>query len=744
MPAITIRDGLNAEIVSANPHLSTGLGKYLKGQSAALLAGVEVAGQLRTSLHLANVGESGLGLSWSGDVALGESGMALTIDAGASATIGVLNRTNMEVFGTTFVGEPIKVRAGSALVSFSLRPSLAVGLKKQVGALSFGFSAGGAVDISYFHPFDLTAFQPLDPTGPPLSVGDAARTVLEQFVVPNTTDDLQRMRDLPEGAIAAVSGHGELRIAATVDVAAAFNPLASVDGIPKLGTLTVSGAATAMVGVKAMVAGDFQIRVQKMAGSMIRLSYQTVAGRELEISLSAAAGLGVSLGGKDLLDLLFKGPGGLPGASREDLVQGGITGKQLDRVTAAMKAALSRKIELAIAASFSSSAIDEAAFQYEIDLDALDDDGADAVDSALAGDLGPINALEDSAAAHGIRVLRSRTRSIRKKRLAWRINLVGIVNVLSMSELVRSGTVAHDQESGELVIVDKITSDRVGAITTNRQIRKLLYESTVMSLTYRAIGLDPATAVLDISQSFFFFDKSANRQRVSDYLDAVRALGLIDDDGDAMLGDEDDFGKASLLLETSYDDEASARVFVVPQGVSAGDFYERIGREALLSLVKPGEPDDYRRIPLLDDSLWQKMRDTGQPGFRFILPSPITGGSREAIRVGVVESDYTVIVWWAGAMAKATERLADMREFLDQQSDRRDPDDRRLPPELDEDPEFLSRRRDLEKAMVKAIKNNKSTFDDPWGLIALHLASAGTATAAATLISPKLTLFLPE
>jgi hypothetical protein len=100
VPTITIRDGLNADIISANPDISTGLGKYLQGQSAALLAGVDVAGQMRTPLHLANVGGSGLGLSWSGDVALGESGAALTIEAGAKAFVGVLNRTGMEVFGT--------------------------------------------------------------------------------------------------------------------------------------------------------------------------------------------------------------------------------------------------------------------------------------------------------------------------------------------------------------------------------------------------------------------------------------------------------------------------------------------------------------------------------------------------------------------------------------------------------------------------------------------------------------------
>ena len=63
---------------------------------------------------------------------------------------------------------------------------------------------------------------------------------------------------------------------------------------------------------------------------------------------------------------------------------------------------------------------------------------------------------------------------------------------------------------------------------------------------------------------------------------------------------------------------------------------------------------------------------------------------------------------------------------------------------LDKDAKFLALRTDLEKAMVKAIRSNNSAFDDPWGLVALYMAADGAATASATLVSPKLTLFLPE
>lgn len=726
MAAISIHDGLDAEIVSANPHAAKGLGRYFTGTAGVLLAGTDVAGQLRTPLLVANPGESGLALHWKHPVALGQGGPALMIEAGARAVIGVLNRGGMEVFDATFIGKPVTVAPGSALVSFSIRPSVGLGITPQVGALSFGFAAGTDAEIASFHPFDLTAT-------PQVSVAEAVRTVLESFVVPNTADDLRQMRDLPENAVASVSGHGEIQIGASVNIAAAFNPLASVNTLPRLGKLTVAGAATAIAGVKATLSGDFQIRVQKMKDAKIRLSYHKVAGRQVDISFAAAAGPGVTLGERDLLAMLFDGPGGISGAAREDLVQGGITSEQLDRVVAAMKAGLSRRIELSVAASLSSSRTDDAAFLYEIDLDALDAIGESALDFALAGDLTKLNALEEHTPSHGITTLASRTQDIRAKKIALRINLVGIVNIMSMSELVRTASIAHDEDSGDVVILDKVTSDRVGAITTRRQIRKLLYESTMMSLSYRAIGFD-TTAAMDISQTFFFFDRSANRQRVSDYLDAVEALGLDAADARDQLGSQDDFGKASLLLETAYDNAASQRMFGPPAGADAQTFYESLGREALQSLVKPGDPDAYRRGPLVDHGMWKAMKDAGQPNFRHILPPPITGGPDAAIRLGVVGADYSVIVWWASAMAKAAQKLAEMRAFLNT----------RTPASLEQDPKFASRRDDLSESIAKAIRSNKSSFDDPWGLVALHRAASGATSTAATLISPKLTLFLPE
>jgi hypothetical protein len=139
-------------------------------------------------------------------------------------------------------------------------------------------------------------------------------------------------------------------------------------------------------------------------------------------------------------------------------------------------------------------------------------------------------------------------------------------------------------------------------------------------------------------------------------------------------------------------------------------------------------------MPLLDTDLWQLMKSTGQPGFRQILPQPITGGTDEQLRVSVVQGDYSVIVWWSEAMATAAARLEEMRAFLAS----------RDPVALDTDPDFRRRRDTLEKKIADAIAKNKSRFDDPWGLVAMFLASSAKASVNATVVSSKLTLFLPE
>ena len=64
MSTIRIVDSVQGEIISANPIVTSGFGKYLKGLPAQLLAGTDFVGQLRQSLTLVQPGQSGFRLAF--------------------------------------------------------------------------------------------------------------------------------------------------------------------------------------------------------------------------------------------------------------------------------------------------------------------------------------------------------------------------------------------------------------------------------------------------------------------------------------------------------------------------------------------------------------------------------------------------------------------------------------------------------------------------------------------------------
>ncbi len=729
MATIKVTDSLSGELISANPQASAGFARYLKGPAAPLLAGTDFVQQFKRELPLVSPGQSGFALQWSSDIPVGTDGVALKVSAGADALIGVFNRAGMRLVDDAFVGPPLTVPAGRAFVSFLFRPALVAGTSSHSGRAAFGFEAASESEWRFYQPFDLM--------GPPLTLGDACRQLFETLVIPGDVADLKALATRPDGTMSIVSGRGALTINCTANVVSAVNPLASVDTLAKVGSLNLSAGVSAKVGVRATLSGEFQIRAQAAGAGKILIGYHKMAGRDVGVTLDASAGPGLSLGGRDILTLLFGEPPA-PGQSiEESLVAAGVSAGQLKTITKALSAGLSRKLELEIGASFSALTQQDAAFLYEIDVAALDPVGAAALEKALAGDLGDLTQLDDALPAHGIRMIQSRTVHLRRREVKWRLNVIGLVNVLSVSELATKATVVHDTESGELLMTDAATGQKVKAITSRKELRRLLYQSLMLSVTYKAAGVDANTGVT-AAQSFFKIDDDVNRHEMADYLDAVAAVGLISEaDVEAHLGAVDDFARGSLLIDVEYDQAACERMFLDGQGQARDrEFYEDVGKLALLALVQADDADAYRRLPLTSHTLWKDMIDAA-PDFGTVLPPPITSGSADAqkLRVAIVAADYFMIRWWAAAMATASTRLAAMRAFLSG------------PPAVvpsDTDAAFTNRRKDLSHAMVEVIQKSPATFGgDPWGLVALWYASQRSVSPTAVVVSPRLTLFLP-
>jgi hypothetical protein len=282
-------------------------------------------------------------------------------------------------------------------------------------------------------------------------------------------------------------------------------------------------------------------------------------------------------------------------------------------------------------------------------------------------------------------------------------------------------------------LLDAVSLARIDGTTSHEKLQKLLYESAVLTAAYKATGADGMPA-LSLKQDFLIFDKSANRKRMADFLDAVVAVGLMHaTEVDHELAGQDDFGSGSMQLASEYDQKACVALFFDAGGnPRSSEFYQGVGRSALLALVGADEEDNYRRIPLENLDLWKRMVDVRNVD-RSILPPPITGGPAEAVRVGDVRTDFITILWWAEAMATAAKKLAAVRDALKTVT----------PATLDTDKGFNEARRDLHASLTKAVAKNTALFGDPWGFVALFDASQGQAQVSASIVSSRLQLSLP-
>lgn len=712
MPTIKITDELNAELIVAQTGPLSAFTKYLKGTTANVVAGAQLALALNQRLAVAGANPIGLGLGFKESVALGGADAELTIGASARGLITAHSKSGNEIFDQEHFGDPITVPSGRAYLSFAFSPVIQLGLSREVGKLTFGFEAGRSFEMASYSLFDLTE------TGP--SVGAALKSTIEDFCIPSQVADLQ---DMKPGAVAAVSGEGSFTISGSFDAATLVNPLATPSLPLGIGPIALKAGASVEVGASCRVFGEYQIRVHKTSADVVRLGLHKKKGSELTFEVNALAGATANLRSRDLLATLFSAISSEPKATVDTLVQTELSAGDVATMEKAVKASINRSLSLALSAEFSSLKSNEAAFLYEIDLRSLNPVSAEAVQKALGGDFSEMTASEGKLA--GVTMIRSLTGTLRKKRFALKINLLGIVNVLSLRELVREGSLSFEPFTGNLVAADKITSKKIVVVSEpfradTEKLRKVMFESLMMTAAYRA---SPLAAQLNLKSKQAYFESHAktNRQTMADNLDAMAAVGLVQGRSD-LPADIDQFGASTFLLETDYDNAACQAVYLNASGQPRSvEEYDKIGREALLALVQPNDQNDYRRRAVSDDALWKEMRRAGPASLGTVLPADL----RSDVRVAIIRADYVVISWWADSMHAAGEKLAEMNALLKAAD----------PATLKENPEFHRKREALEKALAKAVAENKSQFGDPWGLVAMHQAAKGKADATGVMLS---------
>ena len=728
MPDIQITDQLGTPVPSVKVDLSqpSSILKYLQTELLHLAVVPDFLALQNTPIGTAAGANA---VSFDGraqhQFQLGNTRPEIDVAPGAEATI----RLNAVRGASLFEADPFHLAADvpqdTGYASVGFQGSLDLGVGGSDGDLTFGFDAASSVSLEYWKAFPLGAGEP--------TVGEAVSRALSSFVIPADLSDLAL---LGENDIAIVSGTGTLNVSGAVSVTASPNLLASAALPLAAGTIAVKAGATAGLSASFSLSGSYQVRARRKDSDTIELSFLKERGTTLQTSLSTSAGIKATIGNTDLVAALL-GAISTDDATRDQELLADLSEQEVKTLAAAIKSGVNHSLEASLTSVLSAASDDEAAFQYEIQPARLTPQGSFAVHRALDGDLTLLTEMEEAMQsggilAPGLKMLNSVLSEMRNRGAALKINLIGILNYLTVSELIRHSEVITDDATGDLTIKETVTGNDITALVKpldrNEALRKAIFHSVLVTTSYRA-GKAVALPELDCEQMHFAVNQNTNAQIVGDYLRWFVALNLLTDkDRTDILGKFTDGGASTCVLRSRFSDSDCASMFLDENGnPRTKEHYLEIGRQAMRALLDPEHQEiDRLRYKIVDDALWPTAYRIGAN----VNLAPLVGLSTNDVRVEYLIGDVMDVTDWAEGMADAGRLVADMRRFVGTADVAM----------LVQNNDFKRKRDALQTAMASMVKASKVRFDEPWGMLSLFWAAGSPATAYGKLSAPQVVL----
>ena len=604
------------------------------------------------------------------------------------------------------------LRADASHAGLEVTGSFGVGAAASAGDLTFGLNATSSVTIGFDKAFSGGAAEP--------TLGGAVGRMLSGFVIPASVADLGLLGD---GDVATVSGQGSLKVTGGFNIAAPVNPLASVKLPLNAGSIEVKDGLMAGVTASVTLSGGYQIRASGLATGGVGLRFQKQKGAALRADFTASASASVKFGGTDLLGGLL---GAIGKSDADPKLLAGLTEEETATFNAALKEGVDHSLQAALDLSLATAAEDEALFEYEIQPGALDAASTGAVNRALHGDLTPLAELEQPA---GVTPRSSVLTRMRSQGITLKVNLLGIVNLISLEKLVGKCEILSDPASGGVTIKETAESEHIGAISDpyarQEALRKAIFESVLVTTTYRASGA-VAMPGLRCANLHFVVDRNTNAATVRGYLNWFAALNLMaKGDAAAALAGYNGEKTSTCLLRTELDDAACQNLFLAGGQTRGEAYYREFGRQAMRALLDPeSSAIEGARYRFLDEEArWARAVEIGpSPELRQLIPLDPRDPGFDMVLADVTGDLYD-IVWWAESMTKAGAALAGMRQFLEG----------RDPVGLKDDAEFQRNCAGLQKLMMGVVAKSKARFGEPWGMVSLFWSAGSPAGATGRL-----------
>jgi hypothetical protein len=655
---------------------------------------------------------------------LGHTTPEIDVTPNAQATIRVNATPGSNLYDADPFHAPAKVPDHTGYVSAGFQGSLDLGVSGSDGDLTFGFDKTKAISLEYLKAFPLGAVEP--------TLGDALGQTLACYVIPA---DLSDISALGINDIATVSGQGSLKVSGGVSVTASPNPLASVDLPLGAGTVAVKTGVAAGLSVSFTISGSYQMRARRKDADTIELSFFRESGTTLTADFSASAGVTAKLGATDLIASLLGAISTDPTGDKKLLAD--LQPAEIKTLSDAIKGGLNHSLQACLDVILSAATDDQAAFQYEIEPAQLSPDASAAVDQALKGDLSLLTEMEGDmqdggTLAPGVTMLNSVLSETRKRGATLKINLLGILNYLTVSELIPNSEILTDAVTGDVTIKETVTGNSIMAVAEpldrNEALRKALFDSVLATTSYRA-GKAVALPDLSCEQMHFALNQNTSQQIMGGYLSWFIPLNLLTaQDKTAILSGFTNGGPSTCVLRTSFGDAICASMFFDVNGdLRAKQYYLEIGRQALRALLDPeNQPMDRLRYQIVDDAIWPTALHIGAN----VNLGPLAGLSVGDDRVEYLIGDVLVITDWAEAMVEAGALVEDVRTFVGDSD----------PTTLFQSDEFKTKRDGLQKKLATLVKASKTRFDKPWGMVCLFWAAGSPPTGYGKAVAQKLTV----
>ena len=710
MATIQLTDdlGLDAEVT---PAPFSALLQYFQQLPALRLNNAEFSKAAGLTLDQPALTAISSGLSFDKSVTAGPGATAISVSAGAHGSLELIQRTPAVIALQDVYSGDIAIAAGTCYVAFGVQASVGVTDGSDSGMLQFGIGPGETVDIKNYQSFPLQRG---------ITLLDAVEETVGNFIIPARSGDLA---SLPDGCVATVTGTGSLKLSGTANLLAVANPLASVELPASLPALSVTAGGAVQVGATLDLRCTFQVCARKMAPGRVRLGWYRQNVSEFSIDATVSEGISAGFGTTDLFSSIIGVISSSASADLTELQNAGLSPAQIQAIQDAVKAAVNRKLELALSAEIGAKESGSGMFVYDIDMSALTPDSRQALDLALRGNLTGLH----TGSLPGVTPVQSAWEKARSSRIRLDVNLLGVLNVGSISALTSTGEVMVEPATGSLVIADKATAERISSTAVNfgadtEKLRHVMAVSFLLTATYQGLERQVGGPALTCSHDFFNLENDTNRDGMAHELRVGSALGLFTGDDTALPSGLDDFGRTVIHASTGYDSALAETLFLdsggqpVPQGA-----YENAGRAAVQLLVAEGDDDAARRVPAIDDDLWNRMKAQGQPGFAGLFPKASTP------LLGAITADYSAIIWWAEAMVGAGQLLAAIRKWFGQH-----------PSTSPDNPEFQGLRQALASHLKSVTAKTSELYGEPWGLVAMDQASGRKASATILIAGPKL------